>query len=89
LHALGRRFAHLRPTIHVSRSWTWDEAERLDDEGLLPGEIRAALNRVLGLLDEPQIPQVERDSLAARARTFSDDGVPLPGLSDVREERAV
>ncbi len=37
LHALGRRFAHLRPTIHVSRSWDWNEAERLDDEGLLAG----------------------------------------------------
>jgi hypothetical protein len=55
LHALGRRFAHLRPSIHVSHSWTWDEAERLDDEGLLPGEIRDALNRVLGLLGEPQV----------------------------------
>jgi hypothetical protein len=55
LHALGRRFAHLRPSIHVSRSWDWNEAERLDDEGLLPGEIRDALNRVLGLLDEPRL----------------------------------
>jgi hypothetical protein len=70
LHALGRRFAHLRPTIHVARSWRWDEAERLDDEGLLQGEIRAALNRVLGLLDEPQISaeqDAERDLLTARA----------------------
>jgi hypothetical protein len=56
LHALGRRFAHLRPSIHVSRSWDWNEAERLDDEGLLPGEIHDALNRVLGLLEEPQLP---------------------------------
>jgi hypothetical protein len=56
LHALGRRFAHLRPTIHVSRSWDWNEAERLDDEGLLAGEIHDALNRALGALDEPQLP---------------------------------
>jgi hypothetical protein len=56
LHALGRRFAHLRPSIHLSRSWDWNEAERLDDEGLLPGEIHDALNRVLGLLEEPQLP---------------------------------
>jgi hypothetical protein len=56
LHALGRRFAHLRPTIHVSRSWDWNEAERLDDESLLAGEIHDALNRVLGLLGEPQLP---------------------------------
>ena len=40
LRALGRRFAHLRPSIHVSRSWQWQEAEALDDEGLLPGELR-------------------------------------------------
>jgi hypothetical protein len=58
LHALGRRFAHLRPTIHVSRSWDWKQAERLDDEGLLSGEIYAALNRVLGLLGEPRLPSV-------------------------------
>ncbi|MGH2913043.1 MAG: hypothetical protein ACRDJ3_11280, partial [Solirubrobacteraceae bacterium] len=56
LRALGRRFAHLRPTIHVSRSWGWVQAERLDDDGLLPGEIHAALNRVLGLLEEPLLP---------------------------------
>ena len=62
LHALGRRFAHLRPTIHVSRSWDWAEAERLDDEGLLPGEIHNALNRVLGLLEEPLIPPVEQET---------------------------
>jgi hypothetical protein len=70
MHALGRRFAHLRPSIHVSRSWQWSEAERLDDEGLLPGEIRDALNRVLTLLDEPNVPlagpQAEREA-AVRA----------------------
>ncbi|HEX4838001.1 MAG TPA: hypothetical protein VFV03_05705 [Solirubrobacteraceae bacterium] len=58
LHALGRRFAHLRPTIHVSRSWEWGEAERLDDEGALPGDIHDALDRVLGLLDEPQLAPI-------------------------------
>ena len=56
LHALGRRFAHLRPSIHVARSWDWNEAERLDDEGLLANEIHDALNLVLGLLGEPQLP---------------------------------
>lgn len=55
LRALGRRFAHLRPSIHVSRSWTWQEAETLDDEGLLPGEIQRSINRVLELLGEPQL----------------------------------
>jgi hypothetical protein len=58
LRALGRRFAHLRPSMHVSRSWGWEEAERLDDEGLLPGEIHAALNRALALLDEPLLPSL-------------------------------
>jgi hypothetical protein len=71
LHALGRRFAHLRPSIHVSRSWEWKEAERLDDEGLLAGEIHDALNHVLGLLDEPLIPDTnqngERELVAGRA----------------------
>lgn len=55
LRALGRRFAHLRPSIHVSRSWTWQEAETLDDEGLLPGEIQRSIDRVLDLLGEPQL----------------------------------
>jgi hypothetical protein len=58
LRALGRRFAHLRPTMHVSRSWGWKEAERLDDEGLLAGEIHDALNRALGLLEEPLLPSL-------------------------------
>jgi hypothetical protein len=55
LHALGRRFVHLRPSMHVSRSWSWAEAEQLDDAGLLVGEIRDAINRVLEVLDEPQL----------------------------------
>jgi hypothetical protein len=58
LRALGRRFAHLRPSMHVSRSWDWAEAERLDDEGLLAGEIHDALNRVLALLDEPLLAAI-------------------------------
>ncbi len=55
LRALGRRFAHLRPSIHVSRSWAWEQAERLDDEGALAGEIRLAIDKVLELLDEPPL----------------------------------
>jgi hypothetical protein len=53
LRALGRRFAHLRPAIHVSRSWPWEQAQRLDDDGELVAEIRAALNRALATLGEP------------------------------------
>ncbi|MGN6372611.1 MAG: hypothetical protein ACTHM1_06435 [Solirubrobacteraceae bacterium] len=55
LRALGRRFAHLRPSIHVSRAWSWQEAEALDDEGLLPGELRRSIDGVLSLLGEPQL----------------------------------
>ena len=68
LRALGRRFAHLRPSMHVSRSWNWAQAERLDDEGLLAGEIHAALNRVLALLDEPLLAPAA-DSAVAGADT--------------------
>jgi hypothetical protein len=53
LRALGRRFAHLRPSIHVAHSWPWAQAEALDDEGLLPAEIGGAVNRVLEILGEP------------------------------------
>ena len=55
LRALGRRFAHLRPSMHVARSWSWSEAERLEDEGRLVGEIRDALNAVLAALEEPSL----------------------------------
>jgi hypothetical protein len=77
LHALGRRFAHLRPSMHVSRSWDWNEAERLDDEGLLPGEIHDALNRVLGLLGEPQLPlTLQPASPTGDSSTEELDGEP-------------
>ena len=75
LHALGRRFAHLRPSIHVSRAWDWNEAERLDDEGLLGGEIHDALNRVLGLLGEPQLP------LTLQPVSETDTPAPSPAPS--------
>ncbi len=55
LQTLGRRFAHLRPSMHVWRTWSLEDAEALDDAGLLVGEVRDALNRVLGILEEPQV----------------------------------
>ncbi len=55
LRTLGRRAAHLRPSIHVSRWWPFEHAVALDDEGLLAGEIHDAINRVLDLLEEPLI----------------------------------
>jgi hypothetical protein len=88
LHALGRRFAHLRPSMHVSRSWDWNEAERLDDEGLLPGEIHDALNRVLGLLGEPQLPLIlQPDSTGDDSAEADSAGEPA-SLAATRLERA-
>ena len=81
LHALGRRFAHLRPSMHVSRSWDWEEAERLDDEGLLAGEIRDALNRVLGLLGEPQLP------LTLQPSEVEPEPTPLLAATSERNSR--
>jgi hypothetical protein len=60
LNTLGRRHAHLRPSLHVSRTWSFEEATRLDDEGLLAGEIRAAIERVLEVLQEPPLPPPAR-----------------------------
>lgn len=70
LHTLGRRHAHLRPATHVARAWTFDRATQLDDEGLLASEIREAINCVLALLDEPELPpppdDVEAYSIASK-----------------------
>jgi hypothetical protein len=55
MQALGRRFAHLRPSMHVTRSWPLDWALELDEEGLLAEEVRDALNHVLGILEEPLV----------------------------------
>ncbi len=70
LRALGRRFAHLRPSMHVTRTWEWEEAERLDDEGLLTGEIHAALSRVLELLGEPPLAALAPADSAAAPRAL-------------------
>jgi len=70
LNTLGRRHAHLRPATHVARAWSFEEATRLDDEGLLAGEIREAINCVLALLDEPELPpapdEVEAYAIASK-----------------------
>lgn len=62
LRALGRRFAHLRPSMHVTRSWSWAEAEGLEDEGRLVGEIRDAVNAVLRALEEPLLLELDARS---------------------------
>jgi hypothetical protein len=67
LRALGRRFAHLRPAMHVARSWSWAEAERLEDEGLLAREIRDAIGAVLAALEEPPLAVSSAMPVAAAA----------------------
>jgi hypothetical protein len=64
LRALGRRFAHLRPSMHVTRSWSWSEAERLEDGGRLVPEIRDAVNAVLGALEEPPVQMLSTPASA-------------------------
>jgi hypothetical protein len=80
LHTLGRRHAHLRPSIHVARAWSFDEATELDDEGLLAGEIREAINCVLALLDEPELPPpadaVQAYAIASKLALGGDGSEP-------------
>ncbi len=75
MQTLGRRALHLRPALHVSHTWSFAEAEALDADGLLVGEIHAAINRVLGVLDEPLVQTL--------AESGSDEpippAVPAPG----------
>ena len=80
MHSLGRRAVHLRPSMHVTRSWPFAEAEALDDKGLLVGEIHAAINRVLGVLEEPP---VEMLSTPASAELYAT-AAPAP----VRRKRS-
>lgn len=54
--SLGRRFAHLRPAMHVTRAWALEEAEELDEDGRLARKIREAISEVLSVLDEPALP---------------------------------
>lgn len=53
LEGLGRRDAHLRPGVAISRSWRWTEAEELDERGELAAEVRKAVIELLTALDEP------------------------------------
>jgi hypothetical protein len=56
LHRLGRRDAHLRPSIRMERSWPWAQAVDLDERGTLAGEVRTAIAELLEALDEPLPP---------------------------------
>jgi hypothetical protein len=80
LHALGRRFAHLRPSMHVSRSWSWEEAEKLDDDGLLAGAIGDAIDRVLAVLGEPPLQTPAAATAAEPDRHEPPTAPPIPTL---------
>jgi hypothetical protein len=54
--SLGRRFAHLRPSMHLTRSWALEQAEELDEDGRLAAEVREAISEVLRILGEPGLP---------------------------------
>ena len=74
MQTLGKRALHLRPSMHVSYTWSFAEAEALDDAGLLVGEIHEAVNRVLAALDEPLV-----QTLAASGSTEPlPPAVPVP-----------
>ena len=60
LQRLGRRDAHLRPSIEVQRIWPWAQAVDLDERGALASEVRSAVAELLGALDEPLPPACNR-----------------------------
>jgi hypothetical protein len=51
----SRRQAHLRPALHARRTWTREEVSSRSQAGLA-SEIRAAVNRLLEALGEPNFP---------------------------------
>ena len=59
LDGLGRRAAHVRPRVEITRRWAWAEAERLDEIGTLTHELRMAITELLSALDEPPLPAQE------------------------------
>jgi hypothetical protein len=55
-----RKKFDMRPSIRVSRRWTWREACELDGEdhfSRLAPQVREALGRVLAILDQPALPR--------------------------------
>jgi hypothetical protein len=57
--SLGRRFAHLRPAMHATRSWALELAQELDEDGRLAAQVRDAVSEVLRVLEEPPLPAAE------------------------------
>ncbi len=50
----ARSKASPRPGLKLTRSWSWAGAEELDSSGDLVGEIRDALDKILGVLQQPK-----------------------------------
>jgi hypothetical protein len=50
-----KRDAHLRPGLRLLRRWGRAEAASLRERGELAREIRAAVNRLLTAVDDPQV----------------------------------
>jgi hypothetical protein len=59
LDGLGRRDAHLRPRVEITRRWAWAEAEQLDEREQLASELREATAELLSALKEPSLPSPE------------------------------
>ena len=58
LDGMGRRDAHLRPRVEITRRWAWADAERLDDRGTLADDLRTAITlRELDGLSYEEIAQ--------------------------------
>jgi len=53
LRGLGNRDAHLRPGLAVSRTWPWDVAVALDEQGAFLFQLREAITTVLTALRQP------------------------------------
>jgi hypothetical protein len=62
LRTLGRRAAHLRPSLHVACSWSWEQAKSLEDESRLVSAIRNALSALLEALEEPPLDEPHRET---------------------------
>jgi hypothetical protein len=56
INRLGRRDAHLRPSIEIWRIWPWAYAVEADERGTLVGEISTAITELLTALGEPLPP---------------------------------
>jgi hypothetical protein len=60
MNRLGRRDAHLRPSIEIWRIWPWAYVGEADERGTLAGEVRNAITELLTVLGEPLPPACGR-----------------------------